>query len=247
MDSSSHAPTAANLALLKTVVRRAAGAARLTPEDAQDFEQSVHLRLLERQYDIFERFSGRSSLHTFLHTVVRRMLLDWQIQTRGKWRPSAAARRLGLDAVRLERLIARDGLTVAEAANTLRTAGVSDPDLNRISSSLPVRMPRRFVSDTTLTEMAAADFEDPADAAERRRAEVSRRRALAAALRQLSREDRQLLRERFLVGYPMRHIAVKRATNPKVMYRRCDRLLRTLRRTVGEVMERNSGGASVDV
>ena len=70
-------PTPEQLAVLDSVIRQAARAGRLQPQDAEDFSQSVHLRLIERQYDVFDRFDGRSSLRTYLTVVVRRLLLDW--------------------------------------------------------------------------------------------------------------------------------------------------------------------------
>ncbi len=105
-------PSPEELAVLDQAIRRVVRASRLPSEDAADFSQSVHLRLLERGYEPFRRFAGRSALRTFLAVVVRRMLIDWQRATLGKWRPPAAAVRLGPHAVALARLIGRDG-TVA--------------------------------------------------------------------------------------------------------------------------------------
>ena len=56
------APSQEHLALWSQVVRNVARAGRLSHEDAQDFAQSMHVRLLERGYDIFWRFAGRSSM-----------------------------------------------------------------------------------------------------------------------------------------------------------------------------------------
>ena len=108
MQTDSPPPTLQELALLDSVVWAVTRSRRMSPEDAEDFGQSVHLRLAERDYDIFRRFTGRSSLRTYLFVVVHRMLLDWQNHALGKWRPSAAAIRLGPVAVNLERLIDRD-------------------------------------------------------------------------------------------------------------------------------------------
>jgi len=69
-------PTPEQLATLDSVIRQVARAGRLQPHDADDFSQSVHVRLIERQYDVFDRFDGRSSLRTYLTVVVRRLLLD---------------------------------------------------------------------------------------------------------------------------------------------------------------------------
>ena len=104
-------PTATQLTLLDSVIAAVARVHRLKREDRDDFAQSAHLRLAERRYDVFARFAGRSSLRTFLTVVVTRLLLDWRNGQRGKWRPSAEARRRGTWAVELERLVFRDGYT----------------------------------------------------------------------------------------------------------------------------------------
>ena len=81
----------AQFALLQRVIRSVARHHGLSPEDAEDFGQTVHLKLLERHYQVFDSYEGRSSLTTFLTVVVTRLLLDWRNATRGKWRPSASA------------------------------------------------------------------------------------------------------------------------------------------------------------
>ena len=108
-------PSSSDLVLLGEVIRGVIRRGRLSPADAEDFSQGVHLKFLETGYEAFARFDGRSTLRTYLTTVVWRLLLDWRNAAYGKWRPSAAARRLGVEAVRLDRLINRDGLTVEEA------------------------------------------------------------------------------------------------------------------------------------
>jgi hypothetical protein len=124
------------LAFLTRVIRDVTRAKRLSPDDADDFSQYVHLKLLERNYDVFERFSARSSLRTFLTVVVGRLLLDWRRAMLGKWRPSAMARRLGPAAVCLDRLIYRDGLSAADAIAQLEHDSSLPPtDLRRQAPS----------------------------------------------------------------------------------------------------------------
>jgi DNA-directed RNA polymerase specialized sigma24 family protein len=90
-----YVPSHEELALLDQVLQRVARARRLSPPDAQDFAQTVHVRLIERQYDVFTRFAGRSSLRTYLVIMITRLLVDWRNSMRGKWRPGAVAVRLG--------------------------------------------------------------------------------------------------------------------------------------------------------
>ena len=107
--------------------------------------QGVQLKFLESGYQAFARFDGRSSLRTYPTTVVWRLLLDWRTAAYGKWRPSAAARRLGPQAVRLDRLLNRDGLTVDEAIQVASRAPEASPEhaLRLIADRLPRAAPAR--------------------------------------------------------------------------------------------------------
>jgi RNA polymerase sigma factor (sigma-70 family) len=228
--STTRRPTTSELATLTRVARRIARGARLGHEDAQDFEQSVHLRALERKYDIFTQFDGRSSLATYLGVVVRRMLLDWRNRVSGKWRPSVAARRLGHNAVKLEQLIFRDGLTTREAIAIVQNqSDEASCDLERLLERLPPRVPRRLVSVPTLDELPAGDGEHPLEVAEREAAEQRRRRALAEALRKLPPGDRSLINARYMQGRSVRTVAASLKADTRLLYRRFDRLIQTLR------------------
>jgi RNA polymerase sigma-70 factor, ECF subfamily len=232
-------PTPEELDILAQVIRHVARAGRLSPHDAEDFEQSVHLRLLERDYNAFERFGGRSSLRTYLTVVVRRMLLDWRNTRHGKWRASSAATRLGPDAVALERLIFRDGWAAQQAVEILSlrsqtpTAALAD-----LVSHLPQRRVRRQVSDDTLADIACANFDDPIDAADRRRARRRVRATLAAALLQLPADDRWLIQARYRDSQSIQSVAKTLQVDPKRLYRRVDKAIRSLRRAL------NSAGIS---
>ena len=121
-------PSSSDLVLLGEVIRAVVRRGRLPPADAEDFSQGVQLKFLESGYEAFARFDGRSSLRTYLTTVVWRLLLDWRTAAYGKWRPSAVARRLGAQAVRLDRLLNRDGLTVDEAIQVASRAPDASPE-----------------------------------------------------------------------------------------------------------------------
>jgi len=206
----------------------------LQPQDAEDFSQSVHLRLIERQYDVFDRFDGRSSLRTYLTVVVRRLLLDWRNAEHGKWRSSAAALKLGEAAVALERLIYRDSYQSAEAIRLLRSRGCMESTmrLQEVWDQLPKRQPRRTVSSESLDALPVTAFEDPLEAEHRRRRRVQVASAVARMLQQLSPEDRWLLRARYQGTQSIRSVAQALDLDPKALYRRYDRVLRTLRRSL---------------
>jgi len=224
-------PTPESLAVLTEVVSRVARRNRLRHGDAQDFAQSVHLRLLERNYDVLSKFSGGSSLKTFLTTVVQRMLLDWRSSAYGRWRPSAAARRLGREAILLEGLIYRDGQSATTAIEMLRSGGCRSTSeaLHDVLRQLPVRIRPRLVCEDVLESMA-----DPrgCDWAHVHEADLARQRirtALAKALLQLPLEDRRLLVLRYVNGQSVQKVARCAQVDPRVLYRRFEKLLRQLR------------------
>src|SRR5882724_8202953 len=141
MSGNSTVPSSEQLTLLTQAVRDVARVRRLSGADVDDFAQSVHVRFLERSYDIFDRFEGRSSMRTYLMVVVSRMLIDWRNGLYGKWRPSSTAVGLGAHAVDLERLVSRDGYSRDEAAQILRTrdGALSLAALQGLAGQLPNR------------------------------------------------------------------------------------------------------------
>lgn len=229
-------PSPEQLALLSQAIRDVARVRRLSGADVDDFAQSVHVRFLERNYDIFDRFEGRSSMRTYLMVVVSRMLLDWRNSVYGKWRPSSAAVSLGGHAVDLERLMSRDGYSRDEAAEIVRTreGAPSLSALHGLAELLPNRQRRRAVSDKALCDVEGGGFEDPVEAEEGRTAQRRMRTALAAALRQLSSDDRWLIRARYVQHRSVHAVAESLQINPKGLYRRYERLLRTLRATLAQ-------------
>ena len=125
--------------------------------------------MIERDYEVFRQFKGRSSLKTYLLVVCTRLLLDWRVERYGKWRPSTAAIRLGEAAVLAERLMYRDGFSINGAFETvrLRFASLDAAELQRIFDLLPQRECRRMVSDQMLRRFAAPPAADPLEALQR--------------------------------------------------------------------------------
>ncbi len=226
---SSARPSADDLAVLAAVIRDVNRTYRLRDADAQDFAQSVHLRLIERDYDIFRRFHGRGSLRGYLTVVVTRLMLDWRIAVHGKWRPTAAARRSGPVAVALDRLINRDGNPVDEAVSLLQARGTATiAALRDLADRLPRRPRRRFVSDDALIDHADS-FHDPIEWREAAMAQRHSRTALANACRQLDADDRRLIALRFHRSCSVQQIGRMLKVDSRRLYRRFDRTLRTLR------------------
>lgn len=234
--STSVPPSPEQLAVLSRVVREITRSRRMSPEDVEDFAQSVHLKLAERDYDVFDRFNGRSSLRTYLRVVVRRLLLDWQNSVYGKWRPTVAALRLGKCAVDLERLISRDGHTVDEAIELVRTrsGAAGESELRGLIERLPHRQPRRKVSSEILPDLQAVEFEDPVAARNQLRTQARIRSSLARVLVRLPSDDRRIIGLRYMQKQSVRAVAQALQTDPKALYRRFDRVLLSLRRGLAE-------------
>ena len=73
-----------------------------TGDDSDEFRSWVHEKLIEDDYRVLREFTGRSKLATFLVAVIQNLARDYRSREWGRWRPSAAAERLGLVAVQLE-------------------------------------------------------------------------------------------------------------------------------------------------
>ncbi len=248
MNSAQPEPSPEHLAMVSTIVRDIARWRRMSREDMEDFAQSVHLRFIERGYDIFHRFDGRSSLKTYLFVVVRNMLLDWQNSTYGKWRPSTAAVRAGEHAIALERLITRDGHTADEAIALLRTRPATPPEreLRQLVDNLPARRRGRLITPVAPSEMdQPVEFHDPVATRDRSRARAVIRSRLAVALAALPTDDRRLLVLRYRHDRSVQSVALMLETDPKALYRRFDRVLRSLRRNLAR--QGVSSPSSIDV
>jgi RNA polymerase sigma factor (sigma-70 family) len=206
----------------------------LSAVDAEDFSGAVRLHLIDDDYAVLRKFENRSSLQTYLLTVITHRYQDWRNAHWGKWRPSAEARRQGPVAQQLERLMVRDGLSFDQAHETLRTnfqVDQSRQSLEAMASRFRARTGRHFVSDDALEAYPAADTR--ADAPLRDREAAAAARVAAASLRSvvagLAPQDRLILRMRFADGCSIAQIARALSLEQKALYRRIDRLLAELR------------------
>jgi RNA polymerase sigma factor for flagellar operon FliA len=223
--------------LIDRITRFVARRHRLDPAEAEEFQSIVRLKLIEDDYRILRQFQQRSALSTFLATVINRLFLDYRVSLWGKWRPSAEARRAGPIAVRLEMLMGRDGLSFDEACEVLTVTervDVSPAALHGLRLTLPVRSPRRFVSDELLAERVdpGVDLESRLIDEERAAAHQRVRSALAQAMDELPAQDRLILQMRFEQGLTIAQVARALRLDAKPLYRRIERLLAGLRRTL---------------
>ena len=204
----------------------------LRAADAEDFGSIVKMRLIENEYEVLGKWQGRSTMKTYLTTVINRIYLDFQVQRFGKWRPSAEAKRLGPEAQRLEQLMFRDGLSFDEVCEVM----LSDPrmrltrdDLHAIRLKLPTRRSRRG----DLHEYEPVRPEGAAEAVER-----AERQALAdkmfavirCSLSRLPARERLFLRLHFQSGMTVADAArALGAGDDKALYRKKEEILKLLR------------------
>jgi len=209
----------------------------LSGPEAEDFRQSVHVKLMEDDYKVLRKYRGDAVLKTYLIIVVQRHLLDWRNQQWGKQRASAEAQRLGKVAVKLEELIRRDGLSVAEACEILLTnhhVGISRAELERIASLLPQKSPRRLVGEEEL-EDRPAEVERPEEHILESELRSTHRRLLATlekALGELPAEDRLVIEMCVMGGRRIADAARFLGLPEKPLYRRREQLLARLRQAL---------------
>jgi len=203
-------------------------------EEAEDFRSFVHLNLIENDFAVLQKFEGKSTLKTYLVTVVNRLGLDYRIKKFGKWRPSAAAVKIGPVAIALDRLLHRDGHPLAEAIEILRSTGYAESDLDRLedlAAQLPSRVKPRLESEEQLEQLVSECLTPDRILEQKERQEASDRlvRRLANALDELEPEDRSIIRLRFYDGLKIVTIADSLGLERKPLYRRIERLLARLR------------------
>ncbi|MEZ4415450.1 MAG: sigma-70 family RNA polymerase sigma factor [Gemmatimonadota bacterium] len=207
-------------------------------DDADDFSGWVRLRLLENDGAILRRFEGRTTIGGYLTVVIWNLYRDYRIAERGKWRPSAEARRRGPVAIQLDALLHRDGFSLREAAQALRARfeiPLSDTEFARLAAALPPRRDRPEFVD--LSQGLTPDENTPEKALEQRsRIALSERTraALDRALRSLPREDEVIIRMHYLEGHTLADVSRTLGLPQKPLYRRVIRTMKGLERALTE-------------
>jgi len=212
----------------------------LSSVDAEEFVAEVRARFVESDYAPIRQFRGESLVTTYLAVVISSWLRDYVVARDGRWRPSAAALRAGPVAVHLERLVHRDGRTRDEAIAVVLTGDgqpYSERELRTLLRSLPHRetmRPRRVDSvnaeDVPTAVSALADAS--VNAAERDEKVALARQALVRAIAALDSEDGVIVSMRYLEGQSVADIARTLGLEQKPLYRRLERSLTALRRSL---------------
>jgi len=222
-----------HLKLIDEIAKHAAQRRHFSREEGEDFVSTVRLKLLDDDYKIVRQFQGKCTFRTYLTTVIQHLMLDYQNHHWGKWRPSAEALRLGHAAVRLDVLLHREGLTLDEACQILRTnegVELSSQELVELAARLPTHNPpRRMQGEEELADRAA-EGEAPDERALGLEV-VKRKQSILEILRQvlalLPDEDRLIVKMRSEL--PVVQIARTLKLDQKPLYRRIEKIFKTLR------------------
>ena len=161
------------------------------------------------------------------------MSLDFCVERWGRWRPSAKAERLGPVAIALERLVTRDGHTIEEAMEIVRTnhaAPQTYTELRTMWDQLPVRAKTIEVTEDAAEEVRSTEASDARVDDEARKQDVAcLDRALRAAFASLPAQDRVMVALRFDHGLSAAEIAKAMQSSVPTVHRRLDRSLKDLR------------------
>jgi RNA polymerase sigma factor for flagellar operon FliA len=225
----------AHLAHVNRVVADVCRRSGMGTDLADDCRSWVTLKLLEDDYAILRKFRGESSLKSFLTVVVAKLVRDFRVAQWGRWRPSAAAMRLGALATRLETLIFRDGLSFDEAATVIRSSStetVSQRELINLFSKLPLRgpvRPREVPEDAAEAALSDATSESRV-ADEERRQELSEIEGIVAReLSQLDAREHTVVRMLLFEGLSVADVARGLGLPQMPLYREIKKLNGRLR------------------
>jgi RNA polymerase sigma factor for flagellar operon FliA len=205
----------------------------LPHSDAEEFAAWARGRLTEGDYAILRKFGGRSSLKTYLAVVLSNLFRDYRNSAWGRWRPSAAATRMGPLGVRLDELLWRDGCALREAIEVLRSAGAdaTDAELRAMAARLPQRVADKDVPLDQLGLNAAA-VSPPAPFADGERERVEQ--TVRTAVQELPDEERLIVRMHFWNALSVAEIARILRVDQKRLYRRLEAIERRLRDSLGK-------------
>jgi len=216
-----------NLALIDRILSIIARRHSLSVTDAEEFASWAKARLVANEYAILRKFAGRSTLSTYLTVVLTNAFRDYRNSLWGRWRPSAAALRLGPTCIRLEELLYRDDHTLREAIGVLQSVGceLSDAELTRLAAKIPPRQSTMEVGLEKVDE-AAVRIETTAPVSEETAATM---RALREVVQQLPPEERIITRMRFWDGISVADIARALGQEQKPLYRKLESIQGRLR------------------
>lgn len=213
--------------------------AEFSRQDCEDFTSSVQVKLIDNDYAVLRKHRGESKVSTYLTTVIQNLFKDFCNHKLGKFRPSAAAKKLGKTAEALERLLVRDQYDLEAAINVLRRSQeVSAEELRELAARLPIRHRRRFVDEEVLeTHSSTAPDADPEErvvAGEKVKTAARVEEVLGIAMATLPSEDLLILKMRYRDGLSIATIASILKQKPRRLYTRHEKSLAQLEKVFKE-------------
>ena len=216
-----------NLPVIDRVIGIIARRHSLSRTDAEEFASWARAKIIDDDYAVLRKFAGRSALPTYLAVVITNLFRDYRNSNWGRWRPSAAATRIGPVGIRLEELLYRDRRSLREAIEVLHSAGVtlSSSELSHLAAKIPQREGASEVGledpDAAAAAVAPPAMPDDGDA--------EAIAALRATLDQLPPDEQVILRMRFWDGISVADIARTLRLEQKPLYRKIDSIQARMR------------------
>ena len=229
-----------NLDRINHIVTRHCARYGLTDEETEDFRSALHLKLLDQDYAVLRKHRGESNLKTYLASVIYHFFKDWRNAQLGKWRPTAAAKRLGDVAVLLERLIHRDEYRFDQACQIIQNnhaLDISLKELEDIYEHLPMRTRRQNVGAEQLETLTSGDPD--ADHLlvhqESQQLQVKAMQAVSSVMKELDQQDRVLIKMHFGQGVSIAGIARAMGQNQRKLYGRIEKIKGSLKTVLAKV------------
>lgn len=208
----------------------------LPEHEAEEFRSWALFKLVEDDSRVLASWEGRSSFLTFLTVVLVNLLRDYRAHIWGRWRPSAAARSQGHEAILLERLCFRDGLPLDEAIERMQReheVSLSQAELEQMAASLTRRMKRWQVGEEELLQMPVdGQVESRIEEAERSSTEEELRVLLTPLLKSLSTENRLLFKLHYWDGLSVAAISSLLGRPQRELYSARSKCLKKIRRSL---------------
>jgi len=227
-----------NLRLIEQVTAHVCRRYNCSPDEAEEFDAVVKIKLIEDDYARLRQWEGRSKLSTFLNVVIRRLFQDYLIARRGKWRPSEESKRLGPIAVKLEALLYRPPtVTFDQACEILITNLKLQTDraaLHEMAQRIPPKTVRRF-EDVGQLEPVVSDEGTPYEhlrAKEGCSLVPKIQAALGKALTELPSDDRLLIKMHYVDGFTVAVISRITCQKQKPLYGRLKWALNQVRQSL---------------
>lgn len=222
-----------HLPLIQKLIQFISHQQHLTPEDQDDFGSLAVLKLMENNYAALAKFKGNASLKTYLNSVIYRVYLDFRNKQWGRWRPSSKARNLGPAAILLEQLTYKEGLTLEQAIETMRTNHHfqhTAQQLSQLYAKLPVHRNSQPSGDIDLEQLqdSAINQEEHLWQKEKKQQRDQLIELLEQEKAHLSEQDRFIIHMHFVQNLTISSISRSLNLNQRQLYRRVEKILKHL-------------------